>query len=35
VLVNGRFVVDGGRPTGELPGQVLSPAANRAGAAAP
>lgn len=27
VLVNGRFVVDGGKPTGELPGQILSPAA--------
>jgi N-acyl-D-amino-acid deacylase len=24
VLVNGRFVVDGGKPTGELPGKVLS-----------
>jgi len=27
VLVNGRFVVDAGKPTGELPGQVLSPGA--------
>jgi len=27
VLVNGRLVVDGGRPTGELPGHVLSPPA--------
>jgi N-acyl-D-amino-acid deacylase len=29
VLINGRFVVDGGKPTGELPGQVLSPSPHR------
>ncbi len=30
VLINGKFAVDGSRPTGELPGQVLSPGPHRA-----
>lgn len=35
VLVNGRLVVDGGKPTWALPGVVITPASNRRDAVIP